>query len=59
MTRELVDTVNATIILNVAGPEAMIFAAELNVVIKSYQALLAACTGREEANKQAEEEEAL
>lgn len=56
--QELVDTVNAAIILKLATPEAKTFVAKLNVVIKSYKTLQAARTGRKEANKQAEEEEA-
>ncbi len=44
--QELVDTVNAAIILKQATPEAQTFVAELNVIIKSYKTILAARSGR-------------
>ncbi|KOH45190.1 DUF6261 family protein [Sunxiuqinia dokdonensis] len=44
--QELVDMVNAAVILKQATPEAQDFVSKLNVVIKSYNTLLAARRGR-------------
>ncbi len=53
--QELVETVNAAVILNLASPEAKGFVTKLNVVIKSYKTMLAARSGRKETNKKNEE----
>ncbi|WP_299576057.1 DUF6261 family protein [uncultured Sunxiuqinia sp.] len=53
--QELVDTLNAAIILNVATPEAQNLVKELNVVIKAYKTLLATRSGRKDAKEKMKE----